>query len=55
MGESFETELAYEKSTKRTFRFKEAKEPIRIGLLYVQKTAFATQPKRVRVTVEVVE
>ncbi|MBA7505092.1 hypothetical protein ES706_03755 [subsurface metagenome] len=53
--EKFEVEMEYERQTKRTFRFKEAKEPIRIGTLYVQKTAFATQPKRIHVTVEVVE
>ena len=54
MGEKFEVELAYEKSTKRTHRFKETSEPIKIGTLYVQKTAFTAQPKRIHVTVEVV-
>lgn len=41
MGESFDGELEFERPTKRTYRFKEKKEPAKIGILYVQQHAFS--------------
>ena len=44
-----------EKETKNTYRFKEKTEegkPPIIGTIYVQKWAFATAPKELKVTIE---
>ena len=50
-----EVELEYEKETRRTYRFKENKEPPVIGYLYVQKTAFEEEPpKKIKVTIEAI-
>ena len=55
MGEQIETEFEFERPTKRTYRFRETVKPPKIGVLYVQKSALPRQPKRLRVTVEVLE
>lgn len=55
MGEQIEAEFKFERPTKRTYRFRETGEPPKIGVLYVQKSALQGQPKRLRVTVEVLE
>lgn len=55
MGEQIETEFEFERPTKRTYRFRETVKPPKIGVLYVQKSALPGQPKRLRVTVEVLE
>lgn len=49
--------MTLERTTKTTYRFKEdAPEGEElIGTQYVKQTAFAKEPKKVRVTVEVVE
>lgn len=49
-----ECQFAYSRSTKRTNVFEEVGS-VHIGTLYVQKTSFPEQPKKLKVTVEVVE
>jgi hypothetical protein len=53
--EKVEVEMEYERSTRNTHRFLEAGAPPKVGTLYVQKWAFRGTPKRIRVTIEVVE
>ena len=54
--EKIERTFVHEKTTRRTYRFKEiGTEPLAIGTLYVQKTSFPEQPRKVKVTVEVLE
>jgi len=50
-----EAEFVYEKETRNFFRFQEIGAMRHIGTLYVQKATFEKQPKRLRVTVEVIE
>ena len=45
----------FRNATKRTFRFEEEGNEQNIQTLYVQQRAFDVQPKRIRVTVEVIE
>lgn len=46
----------FRNATKRTYRFEEEEGSEQsIQTLYVQQRAFDTQPKRIRVTVEVIE
>jgi len=52
--ELIKAEFEFEKETRRTYRFAEVNGET-IGTLYVKKTAFDKQPKRVKVTVEVIE
>lgn len=54
MDEQFAVELTFRNSTKRTYRFEEGG-AFKIGTLYVQQSAFKQQPKKIRVTVEVIE
>jgi hypothetical protein len=51
----FVAEMEFEKSTKRTFRFKETTPQQNLETLYVQQRASEKQPKHIRVTVEVIE
>jgi len=59
MGEPISVVMEFERPTKRTFRFAEpaflSGAPYKIGTLYVQKHLFDKQPKKVKVTVEVIE
>jgi hypothetical protein len=55
MPEKIGVEMEYEKSTKNTHRYLEKGSPPKIGVLYLQKWAVQGQPKRIRVTVEVLE
>jgi len=57
MPESFVSTFDFLKATKRTYRFQEyGPEPIlKIETLYVKQSAFKTQPKKIKVTVEVIE
>jgi len=54
-GEPMEVEFEYERDTKRMYRFQETSEEPVIGYLYVKKAAFSSQPKKLKVTVEVLE
>lgn len=54
----WERVFAFERATKRTYRFKElvaAGQAPLVDVIYVQKTAFTAQPVQIRVTVEVVK
>jgi len=55
MADKFEVEMSFEKTTKRTYRFFEFGSMPKIGTLYVQQSAFKSQPKKLKVTVEVLE
>jgi hypothetical protein len=55
MPDKFEAEFNFRNSTKRTFRFEETSTQQNIQTLYIQQRAFAVVPKRIRVTVEVLE
>jgi len=50
----FVAEFSFRNPTKRTFRFEETTNEQNIGTLYIQQRAFKTQPKKIRVTVEVI-
>ena len=52
-----EATFVYERETKRTYRFQEEEtsDPVKIGTLYVQKTAFDSKPGRLQVTIDVLE
>ena len=51
-------EFVLAKTTLRAYQFKEVvpegKQPL-FGVLYMQQSAFATQPKKIRLSTEVVE
>ena len=51
-------EFIFERATKRTYRFAEVvpegDEPL-VGVIYIQKHCFDSQPEKVKVTVEVVK
>jgi ribosomal protein L31E len=51
----FVAELSFRNQTKRTYRFEETTVQQNIQTLYIQQRAFEKQPKRIRVTVEVIE
>lgn len=51
----FVVTFKFRNTTKRTFRFEEEGPEQNIQTLYVQQRAFTSQPKRIRVTVEVIE
>lgn len=55
MPEQFVSTFDFLKATKRTYRFQEYGTDIKIESLYVKQTAFKAQPKKLKVTVEVVE
>lgn len=49
--EKIERTFVFLKETRRTYRFEETgTEPLAIGTLYLQKTSFPKQPKKVKVT-----
>lgn len=58
---SFSVVMSFERATKRTYRFNEfADGDAKIGVQYIQKQAFVdvgqkTEPKKIKVTVEVIE
>lgn len=47
-----EIKFTYERDTKRTYRFTEDSDDPSIGVLYVKKTLFKSQPSEVKVTLE---
>ncbi len=55
--ELMEATFTLEKETKNTYRFQEdeSSEPSRIGTIYVQKWSFDTPPRRIKVSIEVLE
>jgi len=57
LPEHFISTFDFEKTTKRTYRFHEyGPDPdLPIKTLYVKQTAFKAQPKKLKVTVEVIE
>ena len=55
MPEQFVSTFDFLKATKRTFRFQEYGTDIKIETLYVKQFAFKVQPKKIKVTVEVLE
>jgi hypothetical protein len=54
MPDKFESTFDFLRSTKRTFRFQEVG-GTNIEILYVKQSAFKVQPKKIKVTVEVLE
>jgi hypothetical protein len=54
MPDKFESTFDFLRSTKRTFRFQEVG-GTNIETLYVKQSAFKVQPKKIKVTVEVLE
>ncbi len=52
-----EATFTFERETKNTYRFQEEESsgPTKIGTLYVQKWSFDTPPKRIKVSIEVLE
>jgi len=55
LPEQFVSTFDFLKATKRTFRFQEYGTDIKIETLYVKQSAFKVQPKKIKVTVEVLE
>lgn len=55
LPEQFVSTFDFLKATKRTFRFQEYGTDIKIETLYVKQSAFKAQPKKIKVTVEVLE
>lgn len=53
--ETIVVEAEFTKSTKNTHVFKATEDEAAIPSLYVNRSAFGAQPKRVRITVEVLE
>ncbi len=55
--ELMEATFMLEKETKNTYRFQEDESsgPPKVGTLYVQKWSFDTPPKRIKVSIEVLE
>jgi hypothetical protein len=47
-------ELAFDRETKRTYRFAEQGNQNLVGTLYVSKHAFEGQPASIRMTIEVI-
>ncbi len=52
-----EATFTLEKETKNTYRFQEDESsgPSKIGTIYVQKWSFDTPPRRIKVSIEVLE
>ncbi len=52
-----EATFTLEKETKNTYRFQEdeGSEPSKIGTIYIQKWNFDTPPRRIKVSIEVLE
>ena len=52
-----EATFTLEKDTKNTYKFQEDKSsgPLKVGIICVQKTSFDTPPRRIRVSIEVLE
>jgi len=55
MDKGFTATFKFRNSTKRTYRFEEEAGEQNIQTLYVQQRAFSVQPKKIKVTVEVIE
>jgi len=55
LPEQFVSTFDFLKATKRTYRFQEYGTDIKIETLYVKQLAFKVQPKKIKVTVEVLE
>ena len=55
--ELMEAKFTLEKETKNTYRFQEDESsgPSRVGTIYVQKWSFDTPPRRIKVSIEVLE
>ncbi len=55
--ELMEATFTLEKETKNTYRFQEDESsgPSRVGTIYVQKWSFDTPPRRIKVSIEVLE
>jgi hypothetical protein len=56
-GRSMEATFTLEKDTKNTYKFQEdeGSGPPKVGTIYVQKTSFDTPPRRIKVSIEVLE
>ena len=52
-----EATFTLEKDTKNTYKFQEDESsgPPIVGIIYVQKTSFDTPPRRIKVSIEVLE
>ncbi len=52
-----EATFTLEKETKNTYRFQEDESsgPPKVGTIYVQKWSFDTAPRRIKVSIEVLE
>ena len=52
-----DVQFSLEKETKNTYRFQEDESsgPSRVGTIYVQKWSFDTPPRRIKVSIEVLE
>ncbi len=52
-----EATFTLEKETKNTYRFQEDESsgPSKVGTIYVQKWSFDTPPRRIKVSIEVLE
>ncbi len=52
-----EVTFTFERETKNTYRFQEDESsgPPKVGTLYVQKWSFETPPRRIKVSIEVLE
>ena len=52
-----EATFTLERETKNTYRFheEESSGPTKIGTLYVQKWSFDTPPRRIKISIEVLE
>ncbi len=52
-----EATFTLEKETKNTYRFQEdeGSEPPKVGTIYVQKGSFDTPPRRIKVSIQVLE
>ncbi|MEE9569043.1 MAG: hypothetical protein V3W37_06640 [Candidatus Binatia bacterium] len=52
-----EATFTLEKETKNTYRFQEDESsgPPKVGTIYVQKWSFDTPPRRIKVSIEVLE
>ena len=57
---TFSVIMNFERATKRTYRFNEFVDNAKIGVQYIQKSAFSEagqkgEPKKIKVTIEVIE
>ena len=56
-GGTYGSNFTLEKETKNTYRFQEDESsgPPKVGTIYVQKGSFDTPPRRIKVSIEVLE